>query len=319
MRNDKRRLGRGLDALFHGNNNEPGQKYIKNNNDQIANISVTEIIFNPNQPRKNFDEEELNNLKNSIIEHGILQPVLLRRTSDGFVVVAGERRCRAAKMANLQSIPAMIIKNSSEQKIFEISLLENIQRSNLSVIEEANAYDVLLNQFNNTHEQVAQAVGKSRSHITNCLRMLKLPSSVVKMLEQGEITHGHAKILATQEDPRHWAQETVDGAMSIKALSEAIKENESSELKLPKQTSINSNSKREEFEIPDFLNLPNSSENISSDQGLKVKSQYQDADFGDSVSVQIETNDIGEGMFIMIKCSDPQSASEVLSKLQKND
>ena len=172
--NDKRKaLGRGLEQLF----NDEGLNFdtIENSiieeaktNDQIVEIDLSELRANPYQPRKNFDEEALNELASSIKEHGVFQPIIVKKSIKGYEIIAGERRFRASKLAGMQTIPA-IVKDFSDEEMMQIALLENLQRENLTSIEEAKAYKSIIESMNITQDELAKKVGKSRSHVTNLL------------------------------------------------------------------------------------------------------------------------------------------------------
>lgn len=203
--NDKRKaLGRGLEQLF----NDEGLNFdtIENSiieeaktNDQIVEIDLSELRANPYQPRKNFDEEALNELASSIKEHGVFQPIIVKKSIKGYEIIAGERRVRASKLAGLTKIPA-IIRNLTDELMMEIALLENLQRENLNCIEEALAYKSMITTLGLTQESLATKVGKSRSHITNMLGLLRLPQSVQDMVSSGNLSMGHARVLSKIED-----------------------------------------------------------------------------------------------------------------------
>ena len=185
--NDKRRaLGRGLEQLF----SEDGIDFdtLENSiveeaktNNQIIEVKLSELRANPYQPRKNFDEEALNELASSIKEHGVFQPIIVKKSIKGYEIIAGERRFRASKLAGMQTIPA-IVKDFSDEEMMQIALLENLQRENLTSIEEAKAYKSIIESMNITQDELAKKVGKSRSHVTNILGLLKLPASVQDMV-----------------------------------------------------------------------------------------------------------------------------------------
>jgi len=162
-------------------------------------IKIDEIRTNPYQPRQTFDESTLKELSDSIKQHGVFNPILVRKAIQGYELVAGERRFRASKLAGLKEIPC-IIQEFDDQDMMEIALLENIQREDLNPVEEAKAYEQLLNKLNYTQDELATRISKSRSHITNTLRILKLPKQVQDMLVKGDITYGHARALVNVED-----------------------------------------------------------------------------------------------------------------------
>lgn len=182
------RLGRGLSALIPDSNEEIDKK-------DILNIELSKVYPNENQPRKIFDEEKVKVLSESIKHHGVLQPIVVKPDDNGkYMIIAGERRYRASKMAQKSDIPA-VIKDIPMRDIMEIALIENLQREDLNCIEEALAYKGLIEHYNVTQEEISEAVGKSRPHITNTLRLLNLSKPVAQMVERGYLTAGHGKAL----------------------------------------------------------------------------------------------------------------------------
>ena len=205
MENDNKRraLGRGLEELF---NNEPldygkVEEKILNEatKDSIQNIKLDELRANPYQPRKTFDEDALQELSDSIKEHGVFQPIIVKKGIKGYEIIAGERRVKASIMAGLKEIPA-IVRDFNDQEMMEIALLENLQRENLTAIEEANAYKKLQENLNITQEELAKRLGKSRSHITNMLGLLSLPNDIQKDVQEKNISMAHARILSKLEN-----------------------------------------------------------------------------------------------------------------------
>lgn len=180
-------LGRGLNALISEANAETG-------NEPEAVLSISEIVRNPNQPRKTFDEDKLAELADSIRQNGVLQPILVRRKGQKYEIVAGERRYQASKLAGLKEIPA-VVREIDDDKVFQLALIENLQRSDLSPIEEAKGYKQLLTSRSLTQEELAKMLSKSRSAIANTLRLMDLPVEVQNMMEQGLLTAGHARAI----------------------------------------------------------------------------------------------------------------------------
>ena len=180
-------LGRGLNALISEANAETG-------NEPEAVLSISEIVRNPNQPRKTFDEDKLAELADSIRQNGVLQPILVRRKGQKYEIVAGERRYQASKLAGLKEIPA-VVREIDDGKVFQLALIENLQRSDLSPIEEAKGYKQLLTSRSLTQEELAKILSKSRSAIANTLRLMDLPVEVQHMMEQGLLTAGHARAI----------------------------------------------------------------------------------------------------------------------------
>lgn len=242
--NDKRKaLGRGLEQLF----NDEGLNFdtIENSiieeaktNDQIVEIDLSELRANPYQPRKNFDEEALNELASSIKEHGVFQPIIVKKSIKGYEIIAGERRFRASKLAGMQTIPA-IVKDFSDEEMMQIALLENLQRENLTSIEEAKAYKSIIESMNITQDELAKKVGKSRSHITNILGLLKLPASVQDMVLYNKLSMGHARVLSKLDDPKiveDLAQRVITEDLSVRKLESIVYDNEEKEVKTKKNT-----------------------------------------------------------------------------------
>ena len=213
----KRGLGKGLDAIFAENNAESAEGAVS--------IRISEIEPNREQPRKEFDSEALSELADSISQHGVLQPLLLRpMLSGGYRIVAGERRWRAARMAGLSEVPAVIREmTDAEEMLF--ALIENLQREDLTPLEEARGYRTLIETQDFTQEEVSRTVGKSRPAVTNALRLLNLPEDIQKLLENGEISAGHARTLLSfknEEDMRLGAQKARQGA-SVREMENLAK------------------------------------------------------------------------------------------------
>jgi len=200
----KKGLGRGLDSLFGGfDNDEQPVKTVEVAQKEVVNepieIEIGLIDRNLEQPRKNFDEKALNELSVSIREHGVIQPIIVKKVSDRYIIIAGERRWRASRLAGLKTIPCLV-KDYSEQQISEIAIIENLQREDLNPIESARAIKNLMNQYKMTQEEVADKIGKSRSAITNTLRLLTLPESIINLVETDKLSAGHARALLGLED-----------------------------------------------------------------------------------------------------------------------
>lgn len=229
-------LGKGLDQIF-GEDLTRVLDEIQNDETSIKHeIKVTEIRANPYQPRVQFDKEKLNELAESIKEHGVFTPILVRKAINGYELIAGERRLRACKIAGLETIPAIILEMDDSQ-MMEVTMLENIQRENLNPIEEANGYYTLLTNLNYTQEQLAQRLGKSRTYITNLLRLRKLPTVVQEMVVEGKLSGSHVRTLLTLDDPEEitsWAKRIVNEQLSVHDLEKMLK-NEKKEPAKPKK------------------------------------------------------------------------------------
>ena len=211
----KKGLGRGLSSLI-------GEAKIET---QKNKLSVSEIIPNKYQPRKNFDEENLNDLVNSIKERGIIQPIIVRKSEDQiskFEIIAGERRWLAAQRAGLHEVP-VVITEADDLKSLEFAIVENIQRHDLNPLEEAQGYQRLINEFSYDQEKVSKFIGKSRSHIANCLRILSLPEDVLKLIENKKLSAGHAKILVGLENAIFVANKIIEKKLSVRQSESFVK------------------------------------------------------------------------------------------------
>ncbi|WML24336.1 ParB/RepB/Spo0J family partition protein [Neobacillus sp. OS1-33] len=207
-------LGKGLNAFFSDEGNE----------ESVQEIKLTELRPNPYQPRKTFQQETIDELKESIIEHGILQPIVVRKSIRGFEIVVGERRFRAAKEAKLETIPA-VVRELSEQQMMELAVLENLQREDLNPIEEGLAYQMLMEKLKLTQEEVAKRLGKSRPHIANHVRLLSLPPNIQEFISTGKISMGHGRaLLGLREKAKIPAvvEKIIKEALSVRQLEKLI-------------------------------------------------------------------------------------------------
>ncbi|MBH0333075.1 MULTISPECIES: ParB/RepB/Spo0J family partition protein [Brevibacillus] len=213
-----RGLGKGLNALITSNLIEEGE--------QVKEVSINEIRPNPYQPRKEFEQSAIEELAQSIKEHGIIQPLIVRKSIKGYELVAGERRLRAAKLAGLKEVP-VVVKAYTDQQLMEIALIENLQRENLNPLEEAEAYDKLISHHDYTQEQLAQKIGKSRPHVANMLRLLQLPEKIRKMVSAAELSMGHSRALLGVTDKKvqqQLANDVVEKGLSVRQLEELVKQ-----------------------------------------------------------------------------------------------
>lgn len=212
-----KRLGRGLDALI------PSLEISED--DAVLELEIGKIRVNPYQPRKSFDDGQLADLIASIKEHGVIQPIIVRQSLNGYEIVAGERRWRASKALDLATIPS-IVRKFTDQQVMEIALIENLQREELNPIEIANAYNKIMTSFNLTQEELARRIGVSRPNIANHLRLLKLPVGVTEKVASGDISMGHARALITIEDESRQLQlvkNIIAGGLSVRELEELLK------------------------------------------------------------------------------------------------
>ena len=201
----KKGLGRGLSSLIGDTNTTP-----KSNK-----VSISSLIRNKFQPRKNFNKQQMEELTNSIKERGIIQPIVVRKNSEKFEIIAGERRWQAAQNAGLHEVPIVEIQ-ADDLKSLEFAIVENVQRDDLNPIEEANGYKKLIDEFNYDQEKVAKFIGKSRAHITNSLRLLTLPNEVIKLIEDQKLSQGHAKVLVGLENSILIAKKIIDKNLSVR-------------------------------------------------------------------------------------------------------
>lgn len=232
----KRGLGRGLSALM-ADVNEAEQVSKGSTGTGVRTVSIDQVKPNPDQPRKRFTQDDLNDLAASLAEKGVIQPLIVREKDGGFEIVAGERRWRAAQMAKLHELP-VIVRDFDDTEVLEVAIIENIQRADLNAIEEAAGYRLLMDKFGHTQEKMAEALGKSRSHIANLLRLLQLPDDVVELVRNGDLTSGHARALITADDPSGLARKVVADGLSVRATEALVKSMQGgSDVKEPKSES----------------------------------------------------------------------------------
>lgn len=217
-----RGLGKGIGALFPTETLE----HLQPNEEQIEKIALQKLVVNPFQPRKLFDDEAITELAQSISEHGIIQPIVVRKKGKKYEIVVGERRFRAAKLANLEEIPA-IVKDLTEEQMMELAILENLQREDLTPIEEAEAYESLIEKLNFTQEELAKRLGKSRPYITNHLRLLQLPDEVRDLVNSGQLSMGHGRTLLGLKNKRRIpevANKVIKQSLNVRQLEVYIKQ-----------------------------------------------------------------------------------------------
>ena len=211
----KKGLGRGLSSLI-------GDIKVNSN---INKLLITDLVRNKLQPRKNFDKESLEGLTNSIKERGLIQPIIVRKSDDNknkYEIIAGERRWLASQNAGLHEVP-VVITEASDLKSLEFAIVENVQRHDLNSIEEANGYLRLIDDFGYDHEKVAKFIGKSRSHISNCLRLLTLPKEVIHLIEKNSLSQGHAKVLVGLTNAFFLAKKMVDKKLSVRQAENLVR------------------------------------------------------------------------------------------------
>ena len=252
----KRGLGKGLEALI--------PKIEPKDRDFINEIEVKKIFPNLFQPRKNFDSEKLNDLKESIKKHGIIQPIVVRKAGDGYELVVGERRLRAVKELKIKKIP-VVIKNFNNEKSLEIALVENIQREDLNLIDQANGFKRLMDEFNLTQQELAEVTAKSRTLVSNTIRLLKLNEKIQKDISEGRISFGHAKLLLGIED------EELQGLVCDKIINHnlSVRETENLIKNITKKP-------RKKFKVKNLTieNFPEAEEQLRNILGTKIKIIY---------------------------------------------
>jgi ParB family chromosome partitioning protein len=250
----KRGLGRGLDALFRDVKNEEQsfQPKVKRADEMVAasqslraeagsvavtpaagqkKIAVEKLVPGQFQPRRHFDDEALHQLADSIAVHGVLQPLLVRPILNGeYEIIAGERRWRAAQLAKVHELP-VVVQEMSDKQALEIALIENLQREDLSAVEEAEGYQRLMDEFGHTQDMLSQQLGKSRSHVANTIRLLKLPQPVRKMIQTGQLTAGHARALVGAKNPEELAGTIVKRSLSVRQTEKLVQQSTEGKLK----------------------------------------------------------------------------------------
>ena len=274
----KRGLGRGLSSLIGDTKSNP----IKNN------ISISSIIRNRLQPRKRFDKESLEELTNSIKERGIIQPIIVRRSNseNKFEIIAGERRWLAAQNAGLHEIPVVEVE-ADDLKSLEFAIVENVQRNDLNPVEEALGYQRLIDEFNYDQDKVAKFIGKSRAHISNCLRLLSLPKEVIVFLEEGKLTQGHAKILVGLENSHFLARKIIDKNLSVRQSESLIRVIKSS--KKFKNILIDPNLKNLEIDLENKTGIKIFIRNNKNNSG-KLTFEYKNLDQLNRLIMVIKAN-----------------------------
>jgi len=275
----KKGLGRGLSSLI-------GDTKVESQKNQL---SVSDLIPNKYQPRKIFDEDNLKDLTNSVLERGILQPIIVRKSNDDrskFEIIAGERRWLAAQRAGLHNVP-VVITEADDLKSLEFAIVENVQRHDLNPLEEAQGYKRLIDEFFYDHEKVSKFIGKSRSHITNCLRLLSLPIEVIKLIEAQKLSAGHAKILVGLENALFVANKIIEKKLSVRQAESLVKIFKNKKLK--KVSSNDINIKDLESLVSNKIGLNVSIQNKKNNKG-KISFEYKSLDQLNKIIEIIKSN-----------------------------
>ncbi|MGM0420022.1 MAG: ParB/RepB/Spo0J family partition protein [Bacillota bacterium] len=313
-KNKKNRLGRGLDALISAEG-------LQENN--LREIKVESIEPNPYQPRQEFSEDELEDLANSIRTNGVLQPIILTSMDDGYFLVAGERRWRAAKMAGLSTIPA-IIHDLEEEQMMELALVENIHREDLNPLEEARAYQQLIDKFNITQAALAERLGKSRSTITNSLRLLNLSDEVQNKLLEGKLSAGQARALAgldSASEQREVAETIIAREMNVREAEKLV-----SDIKAKRNKETEREDVFDQLEDLDDINksAQEQAENISEDVDQKAASKMRSKEwsrlgreFSRITGLRTEAEDTATGGKLTIYCEQLEELAELVEDLRR--
>lgn len=296
----EKKLGKGLSALLGESKNKGGDlaNDFRNIHDSVKLIPLEKISAGIYQPRKNFDQAELNELAHSITENGLIQPIILRKAEeeDHYEIIAGERRFRAVKMAGLTEIPA-IVKKINNHEALELAIIENVQRTDLSLIEEAVGYKQLIQEFSYTQDQIAKRVGKSRSHITNLLRLLTLPQSVRDFLDQKLISMGHARAIINSNNPEKLAHKIVNDSLNVRDVEDLVRDEKIEKAK----------------NIPVLVRTESKIKFINSEYLVALENELSEAL---QMTSKISYNSFKNSGKILIKFSDLDKIQQLIQKLK---
>jgi len=263
----KRGLGRGLSSLI-------GDTKVDSN---INKLSITDLVRNKLQPRKNFDKENLEELTSSIKERGVIQPIIVRQSADHknkYEIIAGERRWLAAQNAGFHEVP-VVITEADDLKSLEFAIVENVQRHDLNSIEEANGYQKLIDEFGYDQEKVAKFIGKSRSHVSNCLRLLTLPKQIIDLIETNKLSQGHAKVLVGLENAIFVANKIIDKKLSVRQAENLVRFFKTK--KIPKYISKDPNLRQLESSLTEKIGLNTTIKNKKNNSG-SISFEYKNLD-----------------------------------------
>lgn len=297
--NSEKKLGRGLSALLGESKNKKELSSFSTNDKSVEKISLEKIQAGVYQPRQNFDENELQELAQSIKETGLIQPIILRKVGqeDLYEIIAGERRFRASKLAGLKEISA-IVKKINNHEALEMAIIENVQRSDLSLIEEAAGYQKLIAEFAYSQEQISQKLGKSRSHVANLLRLLNLPQKVKDLLDKKLISMGHARAIINSNDPENLAKKIVDQTLSVRQTEDLVRDEKVQKVK----------------NTPLFVRTESKIKFVSSEQLTSLEEEFSQAC---NMETKISFNSFKNSGKITIKFSDFEKLHNLLNQLKK--
>lgn len=279
----QRGLGRGLSALMADVNDRPDAGGIAARQPDMM-VPIEQVVANPEQPRRRFDAELLDDLAKSIKEKGIIQPLIVRRKGDGYEIVAGERRWRAAQKAGLHRIP-VVIRDFDDTEVLEIAIIENIQRADLNPVEEAAGYVQLMNKFGHTQERLAEALGKSRSHIANTMRLMQLPEIVQNFVAEGKLSAGHARTLITARDPVGLAKKVITGDLSVRDTEKLVRKAANPD---GEASTARKGARKTSEKTADTRALEN---DLSANLGMKVSVDHQDGVENGAITISYKTLD----------------------------
>lgn len=283
-RNKPRGLGRGLSALMADVSVDQAPTGDSAPRRPDMQVPIEQVRPNPNQPRRHFDPDDLSDLAASIREKGILQPLIVREVEGGFEIVAGERRWRAAQQAQLHQVP-VLVRDLDDTEVLEIAIIENIQRADLNAVEEASGYRQLMDKFGHTQEKLAEALGKSRSHIANLLRLLSLPEDVQTLVKNGDLSAGHARALITVDNASQLAKAVVRDGLSVRATEALVKKQQEGGAEKP---AAKAPQRREREKDADTKALEG---DLSAMLGMKVVIDHKPGGESGQISIRYETLD----------------------------
>lgn len=279
---DRKGLGRGLSALMADVNLLKGDVESSEKSSISADVvlPIEKVFPNPNQPRRDFDPALLEELAASIRARGIIQPIVVRPVGDGYQIVAGERRWRAAQMAQLHQVP-VVVRSFSDDEVLEIAIIENIQRADLNAVEEALGFRQLMDNFGHTQEKLAEALSKSRSHVANTMRLLSLPDEVLTMIRSGKLSAGHARALIGTPDPLALAVKVVGAGLSVRATEKLVRTVGADKSGKPKRTGReekDADTRAIELDLSANLGMGVTIDHDPSGEGGVLRLRYRDLD-----------------------------------------
>lgn len=285
---ERKSLGRGLSALLADVNldDDSGARPARTSRSHDMDVPIEKVFANPDQPRRTFTEKDLEDLTASIAEKGVIQPLIVRPDpidKDGYQIVAGERRWRASQRAKLHTIP-VLVRELTDTEVLELAIIENIQRADLNAVEEAMGYRQLMDKFGHTQEKMAEALGKSRSHIANLLRLLNLPHEVLEYLREGQISAGHARALVPAENPVALAREIISKGLSVRQAEALAKaESPSKTQKRHLKPAKDADTKAIESDLTAHLGVKVTIDHKSGGQSGELRIKYTDLEQLDGV------------------------------------